>query len=437
MKENSSLSYNQLNAFFIPLGFSASLTAITHVIINGTLSRGDNAAFIIACYAVAFAIFGIIERPVIVFRQTCSALVKDTRSFKKLAVFMIWPLAFIMMICLLMIYSPFGEWVYVQLFNADETMVYTISVTFKVILFVIVFSGIRGLYQGIIISHLKTKWLTIMVVIRLSAMLSAAYLFVLFDYVTSATGAILFLTGMVIECLISIWKGHQLLDADAEGTKTSSLNNREISKFYFPLVFYFVIQTILVPVIYVFLSKTEDIEMGIASFALAFSITQMLLSFFMYTHQLVLQLYEENKQKVFRYITVISVIPTVCLAFLCYTPIGLWFMNSVMGAEEELTLTTLAVLQFFMIKTLVFPWIDFLNGFLMLHRETHRMIAAQLLNLLVVTGALLTLVYFFPSWNGVNGSIAASLGELSCLILVLWIVFRLNKREKQHKAQSA
>ncbi|WP_173917219.1 multi antimicrobial extrusion protein MatE [Halobacillus sp. Marseille-Q1614] len=434
--KDSKLSYKQLNAFFIPLGFSASLTAITHVIINGTLSRGDNAAFIIACYAVAFAIFGIIERPVIVFRQTCSALVKDIRSFKTLSKFMIWPMAFIMGICLLMIYSPFGDWVYVHLFNASENMVHTISETFKVILFVIIFSGIRGLYQGVIINQLETKWLTIMVIIRLAAMFIAAYLFVVFDYVTSATGAILFLTGMLIECLISIWKGQKILNTSYQQQKTTNLRKKEISKFYFPLVFYFVIQTILVPVIYVFLAQASDIEMGIASFALAFSITQMLLSFFMYTHQLVLQLYEVSKQKVLRYVIFISLIPTLFLALLCYSPLGLWFMNSIMGAEEELALATLGVLKFFIIKTLVFPWVDFLNGYLMLNRETHRMIAAQIVNLATVVVTLFLLVRFFPSWNGVSGSIAASLGELACLILVLSIVYRMGEREKR-EAQSA
>src|SRR5699024_12093737 len=84
--------------FFIPLGVSASLTSVTHVIINGTLSRGDNAAFIIACYAVAMSLFGIIERPIIIFRQTSSALVHDRKAFKILSRFFIYVLFTIMLI---------------------------------------------------------------------------------------------------------------------------------------------------------------------------------------------------------------------------------------------------------------------------------------------------------------------------------------------------
>ncbi|RXZ01683.1 hypothetical protein [Fictibacillus sp. S7] len=77
---NPNFSLMKMLAFFIPLGFSASLTSITHVIINGTLGRADHAEIIIANYAIALSLFGIIERPVLVFRQTCSALVKGKAS---------------------------------------------------------------------------------------------------------------------------------------------------------------------------------------------------------------------------------------------------------------------------------------------------------------------------------------------------------------------
>ena len=88
----------------------------------------------------------------------------------------------------------------------------------------------------------------------------------------------------------------------------------------------------------------------------------------MYTHQLVLQFYDENKQKVIKFLIIASILPTLLLCLLCYTPVGMVFMQSVMGADEALSLATIAVLKFFIIKTLVFPWVDFLNGFLMLNR---------------------------------------------------------------------
>ncbi|MDC3418273.1 multi antimicrobial extrusion protein MatE [Aquibacillus sp. 3ASR75-54] len=418
-------SYKQLVAFFIPLGFSASLTAITHVIINGTMSRGENAAFIIACYAVSMSIFGIIEKPLIIFRQTCSALVKDKRSFKKLILFLVYVVAVVLLVCFILGFTSIGDWVFIHWFNAEANMVKTVSDTFKILTIVMVLSGIRGIYEGIIIKERQTKWLTIMVVVRLATMFVASYLFVVSGYITSLTGAMIFLIGMAVESVISVWKGQSLLNE--KRPSNSKLKMKEIIRFYNPLLFYFISQTFLIPIIYVFLSKTNDKDMAIASFALAISITGMVLSFFSYTHQLVLQFYEKHRKKVVKFTIIISFLPSLLLILLCYSPIGMWFMEVVMGANEGLTSSTIHVLQLFIVKTLVFPWVDFMNGFFMLRRKTNKILIAQILNLSTVVISLLFLISFVPEWNGLNGSIASSLGEVVGLLVVMIVFFRMKK----------
>ncbi|WP_163101947.1 multi antimicrobial extrusion protein MatE [Peribacillus alkalitolerans] len=426
---NSQVSYKQLSAFFLPLGFSASLTSITHVIINGTLTRSEDAAFIIACYAVAFALFGIVERPIIVIRQTSSALVKDKQSFKLLNIFLLYVMGIVFLFSSLLAYSSIGDWMYVHFFNADENMVHTISQTFKVITFVLLFSGIRAIYQGIIINHLETKWLTIGVVIRLIGMFVIAYLLVIMDYITSMGGAFIFLVGMIIECAISVWKGHFIIKDYPENLNSNKLRKSDIFKFYTPLVFYFIIQTMMIPIVYVFLAKSENIQMGIASFALASSITNLVLSFFMYTHQIVLQFYEKNKKRVINFTLLISVIPSVLLVVLCFSSAGNWFMETVMGADRVLAETTLEVLKFFLLKTIVYPIVDFLNGFLMLQRQTNRMILSQVINLIAVLITLSILIYTVPQLNGINGAIAASIGEVAGLVVVYSIVNKMSQRK--------
>ncbi len=103
-------------------------------------------------------------------------------------------------------------------------MVEAISITFQVILLVIIFSGIRGLYQGIIITQLATNWLTIGVIARLIAMFITAYLFVHFDYITSVSGAIIFLVGMLVECLVSIYKGNLFLRKELNVDRSLPIN---------------------------------------------------------------------------------------------------------------------------------------------------------------------------------------------------------------------
>ncbi|SFL46077.1 hypothetical protein [Salibacterium qingdaonense] len=429
-KECSSLTYKALAAFFIPLGLSSSLTSLTHIIINGTLSRADNAAFIVACYAVAFSMFGIVEKPMIVFRQTSSALVRDKRTFQPLFVVFIYVTAVMMVLSMIISFTPLGRWMFIHLFNADDDMVRTISLTFFVITFVIIFSGIRGIYQGVIIRHLETKWLTIGVIVRVAAMFLIAWWFVAAENITSMAGAVIFLTGMFIECVISVWKGHTILKNTPESGGT--LYKKEIMPFYLPMVVYFLFQTMLQPLVYMFLAQTRDMELSIASFALAFTISQFMLSFFMYTHQIVLQFYQRDHSKVWMFTIFLSVIPALSLLAVTLTPAGGWFMNVVMGADPGLAGPTLMVLQFFIVKVLVFPWVDFFNGFIMLERRTPRMMVSQTVNIIIVCIVLAFLVNAFPEWNGISGAVAASIGEMAGLITVICLVY-VRKSSSQQK----
>jgi hypothetical protein len=75
-----------------------------------------------------------------------------------------------------------------------------------------------------------------------------------------------------------------------------------------------------------------------------------------------------------------------------------------------------------MILTLVFPWLDFVNGIIMLRGQTKVMIKSQSMNVVVTIAVLIISVIFTPGWNGVIGAFAQSLGSLSELCVVLYVI---------------
>lgn len=432
-KSASEYTLGNILLFFIPLALSASLTSVSHVIINGTLSRAESAEVIISNYAIAFSLFSIMERPALVFRQTSSALAKGKAAFQSLCSFFVKIMVALMLVCMLIGFSPLGDWMFTHLFNADLENLPALLNTFKVLAVVILLSGIRTLYQGIMINHLETKWVTYGVIIRLVGMIVIALYFIHYaDMLSSIAGAIIFLTGMFIECVISVWRGHRLMKTEEAEEELQPLTQKAIGKFYTPLVFYLSFQTLVTPIIYACLSYIDNVNLGIASFALAFSVTNLIISLFMYTHQVVLQFYETNKKAVFQCIVIFSIVPSTLLILLCYTPAGLWFMDTVFGTTGTLAKETLYVLQFFIVKTFVFPWVDYLGGILMLNKKTGAMLKPQIYNLITVVIILVTLVVQFPSLNGRAGAIAASIGEMVGLIAVYFVVKKFNeKTEKQ------
>ncbi|MEH7548855.1 MULTISPECIES: multi antimicrobial extrusion protein MatE [Bacillaceae] len=432
--ENSTKDYGftKILIFFIPLAISASLTAVSHVIINGTLSRAHHAEIIIANYAIALSLFSILERPAIVFRQTTSALAKGSTAFFNIAAFFVKISFFISVLCALIGFTRLGDWVFIYGFHANADSLTSLKVTFLVLAVVILFSGLRGLYQGVIINQLETKWVTLGVIIRLMGMFGLAICFIHFGLAnTSEAGAIIFLAGMAIECLVSVWRGQTIVRGNSK--YGSPLKQKEISSFYFPLVVYMSFQTILIPIIYSFLGKIQDVHLGIASFALAFSITNLVISFFMYTHQVVLQFYKHNKPAVIKCVIVFSIVPSLFLGALCFTGAGPWFMTKVMGADTRLAAESLNVLKFCLIKTAVFPWVDYFGGILMLQKSTKSLLKPQICNMAAVILVIIPVVYLHPELNGKAGAIAASVGELIGLVAVFLVVSHRQKYELQEQ----
>ncbi|MDF2961512.1 MAG: multi antimicrobial extrusion protein MatE [Paenibacillus sp.] len=419
------VTFKQLLTFFIPLGISSSLITISHVIINSTLARSANPEVIIACYALPMSVLGLTEKPALLMRQTCSALVRDRISFRAMTVVSWYVLACVLILGGLISYTPVGEWVFLYFFGANEELVEPMINVYRVLMFVSIFSSIRCMYQGIIIFNMRTKWLTIGMIFRLSAMYSLSLYYIQTNQVNSAqVGAIIFLVGMTVEAAVSFWEGRSLLKQIPEKKPEHPVEQpRQIFQFYKPLLYSSIIAVIVGPSINALLGKTMDFQLAVASFAIAASITQLVMSFFSYIHQIVLNFYRKDPATVMHFTLILAFIPGLLIANVAYTPLGPWFMENVMGVNERLMHASLDTLRVFTIMTLVFPWLDFGNGVVLLRGETKLMVWSQAANVTVTLITLVACILLSPGWNGMIGALAQSLG-VTAETAVVWLVLR-------------
>ncbi|MCZ8512064.1 multi antimicrobial extrusion protein MatE [Paenibacillus filicis] len=420
--EQVRITYRQLLSFFIPLGISAALVTISHVIINSTLARSAHPEFIIASYALPMSILGITERPAVLLRQTCSALVRDRVSFRAMSLVSMYVLGAIFVLGGLISYTPLGSWVFTHLFGASPEMVAPMVQVYRVLMFVSIFSGIRCVYHGIIIFNMRTKWLTIGMLIRLIGMYALSVYFIRTGVTSGAVGAIIFLSGMIIEAAVSLWEGGGLVRKTMPEKKPDHPIERpgQIFSFYKPLLYSSVIAVIAGPSINAFLGKTADISLSIASFAIAASLAQLVQSFFSYIHQIVLNFYRKDAQRVVRFTMMMSLVPSLLIAVLAYTPAGPFFMQHVMGVNDRLLHASLLTLRVFMLMNFIFPWLDFGNGLLMLRGQTKVMVWSQAGNVSVTLVTLSVCIMLAPGWNAMIGALAQSLGMGAELAVVLY-----------------
>lgn len=425
----SSLTFQRLLTFFIPLGVSSSLVMISHVIINSTLARSAYPELVIASYSIAASLMSMTERPAVLLRQTCSALVRDRISFRAMRDITIFVLFALSMFGLIVSYTPLGQWIFSQLFGVPDNRLQDTLLSYRILMFVSIFSGIRCLYHGIIIFNLRTKWLTIGMVIRLVGMYGVAAFFIYTDRVSSgAVGAIIFLTGMIIECAVSVFEGRSLVKKVIPEKMPDHpiIHKNQIFRFYKPLMYSSFLAVIIGPSINAFLGKTTNIELAIASYAIALSLAQLMQSFFSYIHQIVLNFYRVDARKVKLFALMIGFIPAILIAILAYTSAGPWVLQHIMGIRPDspLMAESLSALRFFMIMNLIFPWLDFSNGLIMLLDETRAMVWSQAANVAVTLTTLVILITVTPGWNGAIGALALSLGLLGELTVIVFAVRR-------------
>jgi hypothetical protein len=419
-----------LFAFFIPLGLAACLVTITHVIVHASLTNAHQPEVAIASYAIGMSLLMLFERPTVFIRNTSSALVRDKPSFRAVAGMTWIVITVIAVIGMLISYTPLGNVIFAVLFRADPVLVPEIVAGYRFFMWVSVFSAIRCLYHGVIISQMRTKWVTIGMIVRLIGMFTLSQWFVTQDAIYGGyVGAMIFATGMCIEMLVCYAEGRKLVKTLPDQSGHDGITTkRQAFQFYRPLMFSSAMVVFIFPATNALLGQTTNAELSIASFAVATSIFNLIMSFFTYIHQIVLNFYPKSPGLVRQFQQRIGFLPGVLLGLLCWSPAGSWLLQTGIGLDGPLLMATSNALIVFAGLAFILPWLDYGNGFLMLRRTTHVFVLSQGANAAAALIMLLTLIQLVPHWNGMIGPLALTMGFVAEFAVVSIVLYRQNSR---------
>ncbi|XID93654.1 multi antimicrobial extrusion protein MatE [Paenibacillaceae bacterium WGS1546] len=428
---NKPVTMTRLLLFFIPMGFSALLINLSHVIINGTLARSDNPEMILAGYALAMSLLVVTEKPAALFRQTCSALVRDRVSFRAVRRVSLYVFGAALLFGGLVAYSPVGHWIFGGAYGADPTVEREAIRAYQALMFLSVFSGIRCLYQGVIIYKMKTKWLTIAMIFRLGGMFLLSQLFLRFGIDSAVQGTIIFVFGMMIEAALSWWESNKLLrDMPEKDDACEVTKPRQVAGFYNPLLYSSLIVVWVLPILNALLGTTDRGTLAVASFAVAGSLMNLVLGFFTYFHQIALLFVKSHPAIVRKFTLTLGFVPPLLLSLIAFTSIGPWMLSHILGVKDELLSACIHALRGFLPFILVYPWLDTLNGIVMANGETKLMFGSQIGNAAFTGVLIVVLVLLLPSWNGALGSLAQSGGVVAELLILAWLFRRGHRPAK-------
>jgi hypothetical protein len=417
-------------SFYIPLGASALLASLTHIIISSVLARSSEPEVTISGYAIALGLAFILEQTISLLRQTSAKFVRDQRSFSEMVKMVGWIVGVLLAINILVAWSPLGILLFKHLYGVKEAYLDSTMDAYRILMFVCVFSAVRSLYQGIIIRQLRTKWMTIGMVVRLLVMALMSWGMITFGWTDdSRYGAILFLVGMAIESAVAWYEGRSLQRRLPEQEQDYSITNwrRDFFPFYVPLLYGSMIGIVLGPATQKTMSVGTEPVIAIAAFAVAGHISNLVSSFCSFTHQLVLNFYEQDKRRVQWLTASLSILSAVVLGSIAWTPLGDFILRRLIGIEGELLLASSAILSYFVVKVFIYPWTDYYIGIAMLRGKTKVVAWGKVVTVSVCLGLLLWFALVFPHWNGL---IPARAGAIVAILEIALLMLLLRDRKK-------
>jgi hypothetical protein len=235
----NNLPTRKILLFWIPLALTWLMMALEGPIVASVIARLQEAKLNLAAYGVALSVAFISEGPIIMLVSTATALVRDYSTYKKLLRFAVVLNGLItVLLAILMIPQVFS-------FLADEVVGLPEEVSHLAYWSTLLFLpwpaaiGIRRFYQGILIRHNRTRFVTYGTIIRLGSLTASAFLLSWWESLPGAcVGSLSLSVGVVCEAVASRIMAHSVLKrlkAASGDENPGSLTYREITSFYAPL----------------------------------------------------------------------------------------------------------------------------------------------------------------------------------------------------------
>ncbi|NOY24224.1 MAG: hypothetical protein GXO70_12035 [Acidobacteria bacterium] len=409
--KTDALTTGKIAKFWTPLAATWLMMATEGPFIAAIIARLPEPKFNLAAYGVAFSFALIVESPIIMIMTASTALVKDRHSFQKL---FRYTLFLNTAITLLMLISLMPE-----IFNfVTEVLIglppHIAKLTRTAALLLIPWPaaiGFRRFYQGILITHNKTRRIAFATVFRLVSMaVTATLLFEEHRLSGAAVGAISLSTGVVLESFVIrfmagpyIRKLHKTYPVSTQLT----LNYRFISIFYYPLALTSILALGVQPLVTFFMGHSRFPVESLAVLPVVTSLVFVFRSMGLSFQEVVIALMGENREgyrPLKRFTTILALTTSFLLGIIAFTPASHVWFRQISGLSEELANFAILPTRILVLMPALSVLISWQRANLVHVRQTAPITWATVIE---ISGIVLTL-FISISYLNVPGVVAAA-----------------------------
>lgn len=418
----------ELLAFYFPLAISSMLMFTTFNIINSALARTINAEAALAAFAIGQSITNMFASPTFTGRQMLVALAHHRQNFRSgLKVMLKIMLATLFVIALLAL-TPVGYFVYVTLFGAPPHLFAEVRNVAKVCLTLPFIYTLRAASQGILMIRRRTHFMTISMVMRLLIMLLVAAVITRTSVVQGAVvGALVWVMGMTTEALFCFIFARRLYpDVPEESNEVAAVTQSEVFDFLWPLLITSFIWTFSRPIINAGLGRTADPEQALATYQVAWNFAWIPMAFIeVNIRQLVLIFGrgQSNLNYLKRFCLTVSILVTLAVLVLAWTPIGAHILKHIIGVSEEMIGASRGTIVTIAFVPLLLTWVEYFTGRVLQSGSTKSLSLAKSANLVMMALTVFVLAALFPHLGATAGALAVMAG-IAAELIVVWLALR-------------
>jgi hypothetical protein len=430
-----------LTRFFLPVAANAALMMLSHAVNSAGLGRATNATNALASYALAQAMVAFFEAPVLMLRQTTIALVRGRADMRLLIRLTCLLTATLLVVHLTVAATPIGRIILHRVVGAPQNL-WQSTLTALMFLAPLPFiSGIRSIYQGILLYQRQPTVITVAMSARVLMMAAVVTLLTKFvPHWGSIIGPITFMAGLGIEAFICIMYGRTTtLAAAAQSDDQDRLDVKTIVAFSLPLVVLGLVDGVATGAIAASLARTAHPDAAMAAYAVTWSRVAVLIGALQTIHQVILIFGNEPgvQSALRRFLAGVSGTGVLILAALAFTPVGRWSFAHLFGVPAELATESARSLAWFVPLPILVTISDTYVGRLLALRSSRVVAIAKVANMLMlISAALLSSIWAREAGAAAGPLMVLTAGFVEVTVLAASLLWLQRRSQRRRQIQS-
>ncbi|MCK5075989.1 MAG: hypothetical protein KAR38_06415 [Calditrichia bacterium] len=417
------LTYSGIYNFFWPLAITNVLMGVTGTIVNAGLTRHADKITALAAFSIAYVVAVFLNSPVYSAQQTAIVLVKGKMSFKRVHIFLLMQGVLVLLLQLLIIFSPAGRWLFLDFIGVSETTTRLALYSMIIWLPFAVIISWRGLLQAVLIQYKKTFFISVATGIRILFMVAFLIICPFFLKIHGALISALAITfSIFMEVVIVFIYARPIIKAlpDETGTK---LSLKEFVKFSTPLSLSMLLWTAAGFLLNTIVAHSADSEAALAVMAIAYNSFGWFVSapakvLLQCTLILVKDKYSQKKIKKFA-VYLMSLL-TVAMIIIVLPGIFEFFFSYLFIIEENLHSYLKNAMYIVVFYPLAIGIRNYIQGNLVRNKFTATVSYASIGRLLVLI-LIAFITKYYPLKYGATYGLIILIGSIYIENIILWI----------------